>query len=73
MLGRVIKGLLHLIESQWMNDDWVHGFKKQNSIYLVFNLRDRMRDSLKAVNECAVIEKKKSKKYYDLKTRVIEF
>jgi len=68
-----VKGPLYLIKPQWLNDDWVHDLKKQNLIDFVLNLRERVRDSLKAVNECAVNEKAKSTKYYDLKTRVVEF
>ena len=56
-----------------MNDDWVNDLNKQNLIDFVLNLRERVRDSLKAANASAVNEKLKSKQYYDLKTRVVEF
>ena len=50
----------------------MHGLQKENMIDCVLNLRARVRSSLKAANECAVNEKSKSKKYYDLKARVVE-
>src|SRR6218665_2975495 len=56
-----------------MNDDWVNDLKKQNLIDFVLNLHERIRDSLKAANVCAVYEKLKSKQYCDLKTCVVEF
>src|SRR6218665_1302673 len=73
MFGRSVKGSLHLIRSQWLNDDWVNDLKKQNFIDFVLNLRERVHGSLQAANACAVNEKLKSKQYYDLKSRVVEF